>query len=192
MAKIKQVLRNILILRYTQEKDDDDYGSCLWADFLFDLDEYQLNINSDCGSFSYGWVVSPKEPFLKLMTRIEHGYLLSKIARESRVDAKATMEGLEELLQQELERGEIDEFDAASISRRWTDVVYCTDEADFLPSALLLEISGDCWEPSYEGLNCAIQVDYPVYAKKIAEIFQRFVRPKIRELLEQEARDVAA
>ena len=37
---VKEINPNILTLEYRQEKTDKDYGSCLWARFMFNLDRY--------------------------------------------------------------------------------------------------------------------------------------------------------
>ena len=39
LMKILNETPNILKLSYRQEKGDKNYGSCLWATFLFDLDD---------------------------------------------------------------------------------------------------------------------------------------------------------
>ena len=71
---------NMLCLEYRQEKEDKDYGSCLWARFTFNLDRYELTITSDCGNYGYKWVETPKsESFLELMARCDEGYILDKI-----------------------------------------------------------------------------------------------------------------
>lgn len=71
---------NMLCLEYRQEKEDKDYGSCLWARFTFNLDRYELTITSDCGNYGYKWVETPKsESFLELMVRCDEVYILDKI-----------------------------------------------------------------------------------------------------------------
>lgn len=43
MSTVKEINPNIFCLEYRQDKEDADYGSCLWARFLFNLDKYELN-----------------------------------------------------------------------------------------------------------------------------------------------------
>lgn len=70
---------HIICLEYRQEREDEDYGSCLWARFYFNLDKYELMIMSDCGSYGYGWVETPEtESFLQLMSRCGKYYILKK------------------------------------------------------------------------------------------------------------------
>jgi len=124
-------------LRYVQKSGDNDYGTCLWADFLFDLDEYQLNINSDCGSYAYGWPVTPAEPFLKLMARINTGYLLNKIARQDQVDMNATSAALKDLVNQAREEDCIRLGSAARLLDVWDDIEMELYAPDILVDELL-------------------------------------------------------
>jgi hypothetical protein len=92
--KVVKVARNILIVQCRQEPEDKEYGSCLWADFLFDCDEYRLNVNSDCGNYSYVWHITPTEPFLELMHRMNREYLLDKISKKIWTDVPATIKNM--------------------------------------------------------------------------------------------------
>lgn len=38
MAKIKRVEPEMMVLEFHQEQEDEDYGTCLWARFVFDLE----------------------------------------------------------------------------------------------------------------------------------------------------------
>ena len=185
MAKVTQENRNLLILRYTQNQGDEDYGTCMWADFLFDLDEYQLNINSDCGSYSYGWVSTPTESFLKLMARINMGYLLGKIAKEDCVDVDATRGHLESLLEEEVCAENLTESSAEHLMMRLEDELSSNYGPAEMVGALL-----QCNEAygseglDWESFDWAVETDYSANAKKIAEVFEEFIQPKIKELLE--------
>lgn len=78
---IKEVQPSIRQFKYRQEKGDPDYGMCMWATFNLDTENYTLNIESDCGNYSYGWTPTPKsESFVHLMSRVEYEYLLEKLA----------------------------------------------------------------------------------------------------------------
>jgi len=71
----------IVMLMYRQERSDEDYGSCLWARFNFDLKHYSMSIESDCGNYSYGWTPTPDaESFLQLCARFNWEYFLDKIS----------------------------------------------------------------------------------------------------------------
>jgi len=185
MAKVVQVTPNSITLRYRQEEGDDDYGACLWADFLFNLDEYQLNINSDCGSYAYGWDTSPSEPFLKLMVRINAGYLLGKIAKEDCVDVDATRVHLDSLLRNEICDETLSESSAGYLMSRWEEELSYHRAPAETVGALLNYIEDDGSNGlDWESIDGAVVADYSAGAKKIVEIFKGFIQPKIRELLE--------
>ena len=97
--KVNQIATNILCLEYRQEREDKDYGSCLWARFYFNLNRYELMIMSDCGNYGYKWCETPdSERFLELMARCEGGYILDKIyGRPDIFDYDATKEKLYDL-----------------------------------------------------------------------------------------------
>ena len=79
---VKEIKPEIVVLEYRQDKDDEDYGSCLWARFYFNLDKYELFVLSDCGNYGYKWCETlGSESFLELMARIGEDYLLWKPER---------------------------------------------------------------------------------------------------------------
>ena len=99
----------IITLLYRQEKSDSDYGSCLWARFYLDTQNYTMSIESDCGNYSYGWCPTPKsESFLHLLCRIHSEYLLDKIAQRTVVNGEATWEEVKGLLEEVAEHEDIE------------------------------------------------------------------------------------
>lgn len=56
---VKEIVPNILCLEYRQDREDKDYGTCLWARFMFNLDRYEMTITSDCGNYGYKWCETP-------------------------------------------------------------------------------------------------------------------------------------
>ena len=77
---VKETPVNIRCLEYRQDKADEDYGSCFYARFYFNLDTYELTIISDNGNYACQWTATPEhESFLKLMARISDDYLLVKL-----------------------------------------------------------------------------------------------------------------
>ena len=185
MAKITSQKTNMVTFKYHQEKSDQDYGSCLWADFHFDLDEYHLFIASDCGDYSYGWTPTPAtEPFLHLMARIDAEYLLGKISSRSKIDEEQTFKNLKELAADLLD-GEEADFDMEELE----SVCHCYSDVSGLCSAVY-----EVWEDSQisEYLECedvygSIETRYPYDAVKIVEVFKNHVQPVIRELNKREA-----
>ena len=59
------------------DKNDPEYTSCLWAQFVFDCSTGLLNINSDAGDYSYRWGYNEHEDFMHLMSRIHKDYFRS-------------------------------------------------------------------------------------------------------------------
>lgn len=173
-----------LILEFRQEKNDDDYGSCLWARFLFDLDNYDLHINSDCGNYGYGWCPTPDtESFLKLMYRINESYLLEKISSRSVVDGDATWRNIKEYIDDNFLCGESD-IDTEEIE----DACKAYHTENEVYEALLNRFRyTEFYDKAddYEILQC-IENRFPLNAEKIASVFKNFIQPKIKELLESE------
>lgn len=162
---------HIICFEYRQDKDDEDYGSCLWARFYFNLDKYEMMIVSDCGNFSYGWCATPKtESFMQLMSRCDKYYILKKIARQDVFDFKATKEYLYLDTDDDEERKKLDEiFDAFDYEpATGGDFVRMFDEENDGTFVDTFEM------PVYR---------YPYGAVRIAGIFNEHIRPKIKSML---------
>lgn len=175
----------IITLLYKQEKGDPDYGSCMWARFYLDQDNYTMSIKSDCGNYNYGWVLTPKsESFLQLLARMGKDYLLGKISSESVVDGNATWEAVEAMIA-DAASWEGEELDL----RMWKDIKAACyegndarDIVEALENALLpTDLYGKL---DFVQTYGSIVYDYPASAKKIVEVFDTCIRPKIRELME--------
>ena len=115
----------IITLLYRQEKSDPDYGSCLWARFYLDTQNYTMSIESDCGNYSHGWYPTPdSESFLHLLCRMDYGYLRDKLAERTIVDGAATwncLKGMIECEAVELEDDVWQELEAACYHQRNAD-----------------------------------------------------------------------
>lgn len=177
----------ILSLLFTQEKSDPDYGSCLWARFYLDLNNYTMAIESDCGNYTYGWVRTPKsESFLQLLARMDTDYLLGKISRETVIDGDATADALLEFIKEcaEGECIDLNEEDLESIR----DACYHHDNVRDLVDNVLDEVISTELRKSLEYdtdyiYGCVV-MDYPASAKKIAEVFGNCIKPKIKEIIQ--------
>ena len=91
---------SIITFAYKQLKDDEDYGSCLWARFNLDLVNYSMTIESDCGNYSYEWIPTPEtESFLHLCSRFNKSYLLEKLSSRSRVNTDETRKAIFEWIE---------------------------------------------------------------------------------------------
>lgn len=181
----------IITVSYHQRKGDPDYGSCLWARFNFDTKRYHLSIESDCGSFSYGWYPTPDtETFLQLCARFEAGYLLDKIASRTVVDVDATYKAVLEFLE------DYDEYAYECLTKAelsaLKDACGSNSGNDFAVMRAILDVldddtgfSGSCSE--YD-IACRIEMDYPRYAKKITQIYQEHIKPVVQKMVMEEGK----
>ena len=180
MATVEMIKPAIITLEFRQEKDDPDYGSCMWARFFIDTENYDLQIMSDCGNYAYGWYPTPNaESFMKLLSRINDSYLLDKLSSRTVINEEATFE--------ELKKFYFDE----TIGRSEEDRNIFLDnlkEACFIEAVELWSAVEQClssWDidyDSYDVLMC-VNKDYPANAQKIVEVFMNYIQPKIKELL---------
>ena len=181
MAKVEIKKPSIITLEFHQEKEDKDYGSCMWARFVLDTENYDMHIISDCGNYGYGWCPTPEhESFLKLMSRINSGYLLDKIASRETIDNDETYENIKFLLEEragaELEDIGIDleEIQCACNNCSVNDVI------DGVRAEIKFT-SIDRYVEDYD-LYGSISMDYSASQKTIAEVFKNHIQPKIKEL----------
>lgn len=174
----------IKVIEFWQEKSDEDYGSCMWARFYFDIENYNLNIESDCGTYGYGWVPTPKtESFLKLCSRFNSDYLLEKLSDRSNIDNEKTFENIKNMFTEfehieccELEEYTWDELRSACNEYTEQDIVSCISKAiEYTPFA-------DGYIEEYS-LYESIEKDYPANAKKIVQVFEEHIKPKLKEML---------
>ena len=176
----------IITFLVTQERTDPDYGSCLWARFYLDTDNYTLSIESDCGNYSYGWTPTHKtESFLHLLARIGPDYLLGKIAPLDTVDGDTTWENIEDAVKEAAEYEDI-HLDLTT----WEDVkasCHISNDGRDIMDALKDALPSDLWDAmDIDWLWGCIERDYSAQAKRIVSIFDTYIKPKVKELLEVE------
>ena len=68
----------IVRVAYHQDTGDENYGSCLWAYYDFDLANGLLTVQSDCGYYHYRWP-ERNDDFLHLMAGVHSDYLEEKL-----------------------------------------------------------------------------------------------------------------
>ena len=179
--KVTVEIPRIVSIIYQQERSDSDYGSCLWARFYLDLQNYHMSIESDCGNYSYGWCPTPDhESFLHLLCRMDKSYLLDKLAKRTVVNGEATFEAMKEMLESEeikLSDDLMDELKEACYHNRTVASVY-DDVSSALKYTGLDDTIGD-----YEIYSCIV-MDYSSSAKKIVDVFKSAIVPKLREMEE--------
>ena len=173
----------IMTISYRQTEDDKDYGSCLWARFNFDLKNYSLTIESDCGNFGHGWVPTPNsETFLQLCARFNWGYLLDKISWQAVIDGGATFQKVKELMAQldEDALAAIDESGMEEIESSFCSLRDVTEAYMVICDVLSENGFKNKYDPC-EAAYC-IEKDYPVGAKTIAQIYRDYIQPEVRKL----------
>ncbi len=167
---------NTIVFNITLDRTDKWYKNCLWARLTFDLENWSMTAQSDCGDYSYSWYPETSgRTFLQLMAKIDKGYLLRKISSQSIFDMEATKKKVcrwvrddEDLSSEEKNR----------IISEINEIKVCLDCQEFL--AELEWIDGmDNFSDLYE---CVVE-DYPTSAKNFAEIFEGIVQPEIRKYL---------
>ena len=178
----------IITLMYRQEKTDADYGSCMWARFYFDLKNYTLQIESDCGNYIYGWVPTPDgESFMQLCTRFDSGYLLYKLSNQSVIDSANTWQAVKDLVSDIIEIESLDDLDEYDWDQLEAACYGNNDERDVVDSvisALDDTVLRDKYD-TYDIWN-AIEKDYPTQAKKIVSVFISCIQPFIKKMLEED------
>lgn len=174
----------IITLMYRQEKTDKDYGSCLWARFYFDLKNYTLSIESDCGNYSYGWIPTPDhETFMHLCARFDEGYLLYKLSDQTVIDSETTYKALKEVVEEIIEFEELDNLDEYEWEQIESACYHFNNERDVFDSIISALDNTELWEKyETEYIWGAIEKDYPANAKKIVSVFINCIQPFIRTM----------
>ena len=190
MSDILVKTLNTKIIEYKQSKESRNrYGCCCWARFTLDLDNYSMHIDSDCGSYGYTWVPTPKyESFLQLCARFDKWYLRDKFSSRSEIDNDKTWENVKELVKDQFVDDEIEEWekqnysdlyeDLEKVCKSYLDERELVDALEFNLRHTPLEdkISNyDIWE--------SLSKDYPVNVKTITRIYVNEIIPFIKENL---------
>lgn len=185
MAKIKVKKPRIVTFVFRQEKTDKDFGSCLWARFHFDTENYALFIESDCGCFSHSWL-KEKRGFLEACSEFSPSYLLEELSSMCVVDADKTFDNVKNLVNGLVEY----EWDEQGLEA----ACYCSTRDDVVYEAIAGAISSlfaqdiDLFE-SCDLMEC-ISTDYPISVKKIVEIYCEHIVPAIKNSLNLLGEDV--
>lgn len=172
---VEQIKPNVITYRLTSDKNDEEYSLCMWAEFIFDCDAGQLNINSDVGVFSYRWGFNEHENFMNLMARIDKEYLINKISKRSVLkleeSKKKTIDDIKEF---GIDNYEIEnEDDLKDIIEQINDIKVFTEE-DFYN-----EINQIVPNMDWESICC--EKDYPYGAKIICDLFKKYIQSKIKD-----------
>lgn len=183
MAIVNVIEPRFLTFEFSQEKSDEDYGTCMWARFHLDLVNYSMFIESDCGNYGYGWCPTPEtESFLELCSRFSEGYLIEKLSSKTILDNGATWENLKEHI------GEIMEY--FSDEEDWDmDELKCACYSEYDERSVYEAIRNEIKHTNLRDyiddydIGCCIELDYPAGAKKIEQVYFTHIVPAIRERL---------
>lgn len=171
---INEISVNIRCLEYRQDKEDEDYGSCLYARFYFNLEKYELSIISDCGNYGYQWVATPEhETFLELMARISDDYLLNKLCGSPKTfDYEATKAHFYDYADEDDDKERLDE-------------IFKEIECNYIPYSGKTFI--ELFEQENDGWECDVWnyliYDYTPWQKRIVQIFKDCIQPAIRNII---------
>lgn len=191
--KTEIINSSVVIIEFSQEKKDEDYGSCLWARFYFDVDNYTLAIDSDCGSYVYSCLPTSTESFIELMLRVNQDYLLCKISSETEIDHEKTFLNIKEKINSVLNEEDQSKIDFENIEsacyggETTTEVASslweCVKDIHELASEELTLID------EYDIYNDIIETRYSLKAQKIASIYVNNIKPKLKEIVESEQKN---
>lgn len=183
MAKVTEINPKIITLEFRQERGNPDYGSCLWARFYLDTENYNLIIESDCGNYGYAWAPTPtSKSFLHLMARVDADYLLDKISSETVIDEKATLNNVAENI------WGYRHLSLCTANRPCMDdvrnAVFCSDVPSEVVTALCESFNFSFMANAIDDYDIyeLVVMSHPARAKKIVEIFEQFIAPKCFEL----------
>lgn len=173
--------RGITLYKYRQAKDDSNYGTCLWADFMVDSINNRLVIFSDTGDYLREWP-EDTQPFESLMANCNKSYLLEKLSKQSVIDEKRTIEALDALL---LEEKDISEELYSSLHETIVDIITSFSSSVGTPELKIQEIARVFETENLTDLDEAVVADcfyydYPVGAKTVMDIFVKYIQPKLK------------
>lgn len=172
--EIKQITPKVCTYSLETDRNDPEYYTCLWARFSFDRDNGSLSIMSDAGDFSYQWGYNDHEDFMHLMSRINKDYLLNKIASRSvfllEQSKKDLIKHIEDIGWEDYGINSEEEWD--EIKNEILELS-CESETEFCQEI-------DRIVPDIEWIDIDTATDYPVSAKTIVDLFEKYVQPQIK------------
>lgn len=175
---------DIIRFIYRQERDDQDYGSCLWAYFDIDRNEGMLSIQSDCGNYAHSWPETGND-FMKLLAgNMTEGYLLEKLCgKPKRFNKRATIENVKEYLV-DTEYYDDEDLNREKIDEALKDLESTYDEYDLEQEPGIAEFIIDEWNNENDmELDCAWELvarEYSHWERRIVRIFREHIVSEIR------------
>ena len=139
-----------------------------YAVFLIDTVNYTLSVESDYGEFCYRWSASKNETFKALMLRVGGSYLCGKISDRNEIDWKKTI------------RNATRDFfrygnckDKEKIKEFLNEIKH-VDHNEIRFYDFVCSYAPELWEGEF------FEKDYPIMAKVIVEIFERYLKNQLR------------
>ena len=178
--KIEKIQPNVITYALYPSQNDEEYGECMWAKFIFDCDNGQLNINSDAGDYSYRWGYNENEDFMNLMMRINKDYLLNKVSNRLFFDEDASKKETIKLVKRfglscfEIKNGK----QISDIVNKIKAIEYGCSEEYFIRKVKSII-------PTIDYENIEVIKEFPRGAVIITDLFERYIQPKIKEELIQ-------
>lgn len=176
--KVSEYKPNVIMYSVIPETKD-GRSDCLWARFIFDCDNFQLNINSDAGDYSYKWSYDENESFMHLMSRINKDYLLSKISNRNIFD-------FEESKKEMLKR--IESYDPVycgiDSEEKWNQIKQEILDMEPCSEGYYLQTIYDLI-PNIDFESIYVENYYPYEAKVIANMFSEYIQPIIKNKLNE-------
>ena len=150
-------LPNIRQIVFRAEPSDKFYSNCMWGVVNLDLKNGIMSACTDCGNYAYRWPEKGKE-FLELMRTVDVEYLLSKISLLKFDYERTVLEVLDYF----------DKYDNENYSKAvsFFDTIERYDDEGLFADLDL-------------GIDDFICYNYPSKAKTFAELFVKYVQPKI-------------
>lgn len=190
MSSVFSYKPNMIQFNYHQDNSDKDYGSCLWADFIFDLDKWRLIIDSDCGKYICDWLSEwirlkkngkeeDENAFLKFICSLNDDYLIEKIARKDYINSQKTFENFKNAL----ENKDIDDYCLALLKEACFSSSY--DSICFNIRELALNYRESFEELLYIDYCYFIEMDYSRSVKTIIKIFRQYIIPEIKDYIRE-------
>ena len=153
----------------------DKYKVCLdggYAVFMLDTQHFILSVESDWGAFTYRWCVSERETFKALMLRIGGYYLCDKISSRSEIDWNKTKKNAR---QDFFRYGKCKNKEKI---KEFLNEIDGVDENEIRFYDFVTSYAPDLWEGGF------FVKDYPLKAKIIVEIFERYLKGELRKEIE--------
>lgn len=176
---VTQIKSNIIEFEYKQDHNDKNYGSCLWARFYFNLDKGELLINSDRGNYAHAWPETDQQ-FIELMAHVTHYYFLEKLYGEPKeFDYEKTKKDI------------FDTYDSERDKKALTYIFKSMDETiPLTANEFILSFDNEKylydWDATFDDtyvFEC-IRYKYSADIIKICEIFETYIQPELKKLLE--------